>query len=154
VLDEESGDIGESNDTPPAAASPETVLAYREALYRVTLDDTALDLRIGVVAPELDAWLARAGVAHAAIVTAENPGSRALPAAENAARTTRLAADLAARGLRSAPAENRAADGGWRERAFLILEIDEPAARELGREHGQAAIVILARGAVPRLVEA
>jgi hypothetical protein len=126
--------------------------AYRAATYRLELADGALDLRIGEPSPRLDAFLAAAGTERAAIVTAENPGSRPLPAAENASRTERLGARLAAAGARVVAAESRAADGGWRERSFLVLGLEEAAAVELGRAFDQAAIVVCEHARPPRLV--
>lgn len=122
--------------------------AYRATTYRVEAPGGRVDVRIGEAAPALDpcgpCW---------AIVTACNPGSVRLAAADNARRQALLAARVAASGWRFLPACNLADDGDWpSEPSLLILGIGAPAATALAAEFGQNALVAGDAGERARLV--
>ena len=82
------------------------------------------------------------------IVTARNPMSRVLDEASNAARDAELDAALARERLESCPAENRAADGLWREPARMVVGISRERGLAIARRFGQRAIVWSGRGKV------
>ncbi len=102
-------------------------------------------IRIGEV-PPIDAGIW-------AFITACNPGSVGLTPAENAEHMARLEAAVSAAGFEFTRGEGVGRDGSWApEPSLLILGIDESAARELGRQFGQAAIVVGERGHPARLL--
>ncbi|WP_130649203.1 DUF3293 domain-containing protein [Egicoccus halophilus] len=80
------------------------------------------------------------GCAHLHVMTAHNPRSRVLPAAENAARNRRLAGDLLAAGLDHHPALGRSPDGTWREPSYALVDVDEAVVLDLADRFGQHAV--------------
>lgn len=100
-------------------------------------------LAVGEPSAPIDRLLAESGVASAAFVSAENPRSRPLSAAENRERNSRLHLRLETLGLAWLPGESRSPAGQWREESCLVFGIELPAALELGREFGQAAILFV-----------
>lgn len=75
------------------------------------------------------------------IVSAANPGGRALPEAENAARTAALRASIRQKRLRCEPALGRDAAGTWREECLVIHGADAHVALLLGRAFHQDAVL-------------
>lgn len=132
------------------AKTSELAAAYRAACYRVFLPDGPCDLRIGEISPRLVAWMASAKVACFAVVTAENPASQLLSAAENAARQHRLCGELT--GFQSFTGENIAADGDWPlEHSYFVAGVSREAACVLGRKFGQNAVLVGAAEGIPEL---
>ena len=80
------------------ARTSELEAAYRATTYRVFLPEGACDLRVGVVSVPLRCWLQAAGIRRFAILTAFNPHSCLLPAADNALRQARLHRELLVQG--------------------------------------------------------
>jgi hypothetical protein len=80
------------------------------------------------------------------VVTAWNPGSRLLPAGDNARRQAALGALLAQRGIAWLPAVGRAPDGTWQEESMGIRHLPRADAVDLGRRFGQRAIYALSAG--------
>ncbi len=105
--------------------------AYRSTDYRA--GDVVI--RVGEIAPiDADSW---------AFITACNPGSARLTPAENAERMARLEAEVRAAGFEFLHGKGVGRNGSWPpEPSMLILDIDEAAARELGRRFSQAAIIV------------
>jgi hypothetical protein len=95
----------------------------------------------------MDALLARHGARQAGLVTAWNPRSRRMPPGWNARAMARLR--QAAHGRVLADGFGRGA--GWAE-AHLLLAGDARWLRRLARRFRQHAIVLVARGRVPRLL--
>lgn len=109
--------------------------------------------RVGGHKPRLDALLERYGATRWAFMTAWNPASRQLPAAENESRQNEMLTELAARGYRCLGGEGRGADPSWpAEESVLVLDIPPASARAIGRCFGQLAIVTGRRGASSKLV--
>lgn len=145
--------------------TPALAAAYRATTYRVFLAEAAsgaypaggaLDLRIGIAAPVLAAWLARHGHGGWLLVSAANPGSEQLPEGENEARHAALCEALHALGLSPQPGENLADDGLWPREATWLAGLPDPAAaraaaQALGRRFGQNAVVVGGADAVPEL---
>ena len=126
---------------------------YRATAYRVYLPGGTVEIRIGEVNGQLDAFLAAAKARDWAFISAVNPASRILPAEENAKRHAGLCHDVGVAGLSGFPGEALADAGDWpTEAGLLILDMDEQAAREAGRRFGQNAVVWGARGEPSRLV--
>ena len=122
--------------------------AYEATRYLIHLEDGVLEVRIGRRSARLDALLHHFGTAVAVIVTAENPASRVLPAAENAARNAELRERLAALGFATLPhtAECDPAAGPWpAEHGFVVPGLDRTAGLLIAAAFGQYAIVTLGR---------
>lgn len=110
-------------------------------------------IRVGARSADVDALLAAAGVETWAFVTAANPRSVRLSAAENARRMGGLGARLGEHGRAFLPGEGVGDEPGWpAEPSVLVLGIDETAAVALAREFDQHALVVGRRGEPARLV--
>lgn len=126
--------------------------AYRRAVYRVELS-APVEVRVGARSPALDAALAALGVESWAIVTADNPGSRRLPAGENRRRRRELAAALDRAGWWHLPACGLDPDGRWPpEPGWLVGNAPLAALSELAGGFGQAAILSGRVGDEARLI--
>lgn len=134
------------------AIDPDTLRAYAETHYRV-LHDSRLTLRVDRFNGALRDLHLRHGVDCSAFLTACNPFSRALDAAQNEARQAALLDELRRRGLRFLEGEGEHPANGWpAEASVLVLGLDLEAARALGRQKEQNAIVWSAADAIPRLI--
>lgn len=135
----------------PAAALrqsriPEPTSALRAAYAQtdyVTLGGTELRLRIGEPIPgELVERMRESAVKTGAIITAWNPFSRALGAAENRLRQFQLLCDLRSQNITWLDAEGRDAAGVWPpEASALALGIPAETARRLMVRYQQHAIM-------------
>lgn len=131
----------------------ELLAVYRATSYRVFLPGGIADLRIDTAHPGLAAWLAAEHSDRWAILTAFNPGSGPLAAAENAERQARLECRLLEAGYEPFAGENLADDGAWPvEDACFVAGIDAARAVELAAAFGQKAIVCGAADGIPRLL--
>jgi hypothetical protein len=120
---------------------PTLISAYHETEYRV-FSDPPLILLVGTKNQGLRALHQRNGGTTSAFVTAFNPYSQALDAAENAARQERLAAESRRQGLAHIPGIGQHLSNGWpNEPSFLILGLGLEQSRELGNALKQNAIV-------------
>lgn len=128
--------------TPRPAAECQLADAYTRALYRVPGPDGTLALTFDPLAPGRPATPEVLPRGSWAILAAANPWSIPLVESVNAARTSALRAELAARGLEAQPAVNAAPDGSWTENAFLIRGIGRDDVLALLRRHEQAAAVV------------
>jgi hypothetical protein len=127
--------------------------AYEATDYWV--DDSPVGpfrLRHGERSEALDRLLEQAGVREWAYVTACNPGSRRLADEENEARMRALDERLRRTGLRYFPGRGVGTGGDWPAEASRLVLVSETAARELGAEFGQNAIVVGAAGEAARVV--
>ena len=133
---------------------PELRAAYIATDYRLFDGETWLSARLGQPAPAVDRLLARLNARSGTFVTAWNPRSRPLSPAGNATAAAALTAEIEARGLRALPHKGVGDDPAWpAEEGWFVLDLDQAAARALGRAHDQNAVVWIERGAVPRLIE-
>lgn len=134
-------------DQKDAAEQRRLIEAYRATRFVACVPGGEIVLRVGERNPDLDALLEQRRVSSCAFLTAWNPGSRLLAAAENARRQAALLAAAGRAGYPYLPGRGIGADGGWpSEESLLILGIARPAALALGRRFGQLAIVCAARG--------
>jgi Protein of unknown function (DUF3293) len=139
--------------TPPRPKVPARLLrVYRGAVYRVA-DDVAFTLRVG----QPSAWLRRCHARHhvraSAFITAHNPASLRLCAAQNAARHAHLRRLVRAMGLTALEGQGGDPAGRWvGERSLLVLGIEVGRAAALGHAFGQNAILCADERGVPRLV--
>jgi hypothetical protein len=112
--------------------------AYRHTTYIVALADP-IPIRIGWNPRRLRRLLQADNVSTWAFITAWNPGSVALPVAENARRNEALAGDL--RRWTLIEGQGVGDDGTAPEGSFLVLGIGREVAVAAARRYGQLAIV-------------
>lgn len=129
----------------------ELLRAYQHTVYRVL--DPPFALRIGRQHPALDRWLLAREANCWAFLTAANPDSRLLAAAENQQHQSRLQAALAAAGYATYPAAGEALDGKWPpEPSWLVPRLDRPAGLDWARRYEQLALVWGRTGEAAQLV--
>lgn len=134
------------------AIDAELLAAYQRTGYVIFEDDSETVAHIGKADPALDALLRRHGAERGTVITAWNPESVILTAAENAARETELWTWVGEHRLFALAAEGRDPAGSWQpEQSCFILDIAPEEATTLGRRYGQNAIVHLRLGAAPEL---
>ena len=132
--------------------NPAIVRAYSQTHYGVR-GISRFSLRIGRHSAPLQALHSAQGVSCSAYITACNPYSQALTAAQNAARHTALLRVLQRQGLAWLPGLGRHLAGNWPgERSVLVLGLGLDAASALGIALRQNAIVCADADAVPKLV--
>jgi hypothetical protein len=127
--------------------------SYQQTTFRVAEIQPAMDIRIGQPCPALDQLLVQHGVRSWAFITAWNPGSRKLDAAENRRRQAALQAEVKQRGYTVYCGAGVPDEVGWEpEESILVVGIDCEEAAKLGRQYGQAAIVVGERDTKAKLV--
>ncbi len=136
---------------------PATVQAYRETHFKVFAQpgsaEIAFTLRIDEPCPELLAAHKRRRADFGAYVTAYNPFSQALTAAENAARQLALVRELVARGLAWDEGVGEHPSNSWQgEPNCLVYGIAFEAAKVLAAHFEQNAFVWSGSDGVPRLI--
>ena len=129
---------------PPTNLPPHLASAYRASTYSVA----GIDLRIGRLSRDLDGLLAGMHTRSAALITAWNPRSRRLPLRINERRMAELRHRLG----RSTQLPATGGTRTWKE-AHLLVPGDLRRLKVLARLFRQNAIVALASGRAPRLVE-
>ncbi len=143
-----------------AAVSPALIQAFRETHYKVFTGPhsakVAFTLRIDQPCADLQKAYRLHGVDCSAYITACNPDSQSLSAADNANRQHELASELHARGLAFESGIGQHPSNGWEggqgEPSFLVYGMGLEAAMALGRRFGQIAIVWAGADVMPRLV--
>ena len=129
-----------------------TVQAYRETEYRVQ-GDAPFSLQIGVVSESLLSAHKSYRVDCSAFITACNPYSQKVSAADNHVRQRQLANELARRGLIYLPGIGQHPSNQWLgEESFLVLGINLQAAKKLGEHFDQNAIVWCGVDGLPELI--
>lgn len=120
----------------------ELARAYRRTSYWLQTHPPFC-VRVGAVSPALDSLLKEYGTDSWAFITAFNPHSQPVSAAENRARDAQLIARLDRDGCKHIACDGVDDDGTWpTEHGHVIFGIDTEAARALGREFAQNAILI------------
>ena len=128
--------------------------AYRRTTYLAHTPNGDIRIKPGRRSPALDGLLNERRLREWAYLTAYNPASRKLAEEENVRRQRELVDAVRDRGLAFLEGEGIGADTRrWpAEPSILILGIESEAARALGRQFGQLAIVVGAAGQPARLV--
>ena len=122
--------------------NPELLAAYTATSYHADIPSGRVTLRIGEPALELNEILIQHEVGSWAFITACNPQSKAVPAAENKKHLVDLEELLKDRELTYYPGEGIGDSGAWPcESSFLILGINLDEGIEIARIFGQHAIV-------------
>ncbi|WP_423193176.1 DUF3293 domain-containing protein [Cupriavidus sp. H18C2] len=135
------------------SAIPQDVIqAYLETHYHVHGSAPAT-LKVGEANPVLSGLHEAAGVACSAYITACNPFSEEQEPARNAELQQALAEALRQRGLRHIDGIGQHPVNDWPgEASFLVLGLALDAAKALGAQLSQNAIVWSGADAVPRLI--
>jgi hypothetical protein len=133
--------------------SADKLRAYRATQYRIGAGDDAIVLRIGEHSPPAAALFAVHGVSCGAFITACNPRGTLHSEAANDAAHARLRERLLGLGLAVIEGAGGEPGSDWTpERSVMALDLDLDAARAVGCEFDQDAIVWLGADAVPQLV--
>lgn len=128
------------------ATQGELEAAYRQSRYVVEAPGGIVLLGVGQANPELDLLLESFGATVAALITAANPRSSRLTAAENASRHEQLLARLPA-GIRVLPTVAQDPRGQWPdEHGILVFGLAPGEAIDLARAFGQYAILWCSAG--------
>jgi len=129
------------------------IAAYQTTDYIVFDDHQQVVLRIDESNPMADDLLRRHGAVQATMITAWNPESAPLSAAENDQRQAVLWQWIADHHLFALAAEGRDPSGQWpAEESCLIFDIAPQTVAELGRRFSQNAIVSISLGRAPSLI--
>lgn len=131
----------------------DVIQAYERTSYWVETGNRRICLRVGQLNSALDEVLAQFGVTEWAYVTAHNPASVKLSCDENEARHNKLIQDVQALGYLTLLGEGCGDSGDWPpEPSVLILGITLEAARRIGTDFRQTAILVGRRNEAPRLL--
>ncbi len=126
------------NDQPAPPSDQSLAEAYRNARYTIN----GFSLRIGGHHPDFDRWLSEHEHRTYLLLTAHNPASRLLPAAENRLRERALHDEVARAGLPSVPGWGADPHGTWpREDGRCLLDVPRATADALARKYGQNAVL-------------
>lgn len=132
--------------------APSTIKAYRETQYYIAAPAPFV-LRVGVVNEALARACAQHNANCCAFITASNPYSRLVDDQQNAERQAALARELEQRGLTFFHGIGRHPSGSWPpETSYLVLGLSLEAAKALGTEYQQNAILWCGADAVPELI--
>lgn len=131
---------------------PSTIKAYRETQYYVAAPAPFV-LQAGVVNEALARVCAQHSANCCAFITASNPYSHLVDEQKNTERQAALARELEQRGLTFFPGIGRHPSGNWpAESSYLVLGLSLDAAKALGAEYQQNAILWCGADAVPELI--
>jgi hypothetical protein len=115
---------------------------YRQAIYVVIAKTGEIRFQIGENSAQTDALLTACNAERFAFITADNPRSQVLSAADNELRRHALINLLNAEKLYFLEGYGADKDEKWgREASVMILNIPEEKAREIARKFEQNAIV-------------
>ena len=129
-----------------------TIAAYQAAHYEV-LDPIPFVLRVGEVSTRLADLLTREEVRCVGFITAWNPFSDVVTAADNSAAQTSLLNELSARGFSTVPGFGRDPSGQWPgEENLLVIGLPLEEVRQLGIKYRQNAVIWSGEKAVPELI--
>ncbi|SDH56093.1 Protein of unknown function [Paraburkholderia steynii] len=135
-----------------SAIPTETIQAYLETEY-ITFGDAPTTLRIGQTNPELVTLHKTHNVNCSAFVTACNPFSQNCSPEFNAASQEALACELKRLGLIAIEGIGKHPSDRWPgEASYLVPGLSLEAAKALGAQYRQNAIVWSADDATPQLV--
>ncbi|MBF0463277.1 MAG: DUF3293 domain-containing protein [Magnetococcales bacterium] len=129
-----------------------TLQAYLETDYRVE-GQPAFTLRVGTTSLELAAAHRAQQVASSAFISACNPFSQRLDEAANAARHAALERQVGQSGLVCLPGIGQHPANSWPgEASLLVFGVTLDAAKTLGNQWEQNAIIWSGADARPRLI--
>ena len=133
--------------------SAELLAAYLATTYTARLGELEVRIRVGSRCPRIDRELAERNLSCWAYLTACNPGSQPLSAAENRDRQHTLRCAVHDGGWACYPGAGVPDASTWEpEESLLILGIQRQPALQLARRFGQLAIVWGIRGSAAELL--
>ena len=133
--------------------SEELLAAYLATSYTARLGELEVRIRVGSRCPSIDRELAERNLSCWAYLTACNPGSQPLSAAENRDRQHTLRCAVHDGGWACYPGAGVPDASTWEpEESLLILGIQRQPALQLARRFGQLAIVWGARDTAAELL--
>ena len=122
--------------------SAELLAAYLATTYTARLGELEVRIRVGSRCPRIDRELAERNLSCWAYLTACNPGSQPLSAAENRDRQHTLRCAVHDGGWACYPGAGVPDASTWEpEESLLILGIQRQPALQLARRFGQLAII-------------
>jgi len=131
---------------------PCTIQAYLETDYCVH-GDAPMTLKVSIASPALADLHKTSRATASTFITAANPFSQAFDPATNIQRQSALARELKSRGLTCIEGIGQHPSNEWpREPSFLVLNLSLEAAKVLGVQHEQNAIIWCDPDAVPQLI--
>jgi hypothetical protein len=129
------------------------IQSYKATTYHVNNSGERVEFFISKFNPELDSILNQHDARTAAFITAHNPHSQIVSAAENSCAHEILLKELQATGHKWLAGYGTDPDGEWPpETSILILAIDQPDATRLAAQLEQNAYVWIERGTPPALI--
>ena len=129
-------------------------VAYKETVFLADTPLGELSIRVGTLEPKLDSLLRESGTEEWAFITAHNPRSQQLDAAENKLRHDQLKDKVAALGYPYFAGRGIGSDPAWRpEESLFILGMSRDDALEFGKTFGQNAVVCGRLGQLAELVD-
>ena len=138
---------------PSIAIHPDKIRAYLTTDYRIDFGTTPVVLRIGVRSEPLARLFDSQGVDCGAFLTAWNPMGVPQSDVANSADHARLEERLAKEARNSLPGAGCDPTGSWQpEKSVFALGLPLDAARRIGSEFSQDAIVWVGHDAVPELI--
>ena len=134
------------------AIAPETRQAYLEMHYSV-FGKFPLTLEVGIANPDLAMRYKALKVQSCAFITACNPLGQSLDAAVNAELQAAFAGELCQRSLVFVEGLGQHPTGQWPgEASFLVWDLSLEAAKALGTQNEQNAIIWCGLNAVPKFI--
>jgi hypothetical protein len=128
------------------------IASYQSANYIVRAPQP-FTLNIGVASQPLKSIYLKAHIKSAGFITAYNPHSHALTDQENVLRNAKLIAEIQQRSLKFIAGVGQCPESEWPgEESVLVLGISLEAAKALGKQYGQNAIVWCDADALPQLI--
>ena len=132
---------------------PDKLAAYRATDYRFGYGRDRITLRIDTRSEALKRLYASSGCACGAFLTAYNPLGQAHSLEANEAAHARLVAELKALAIEVIEGVGADPAGAWpEEKSVFALGVELEAARTLGIQYHQDAIVWVGEDAIPILV--
>jgi Protein of unknown function (DUF3293) len=129
-----------------------TIAAYQAAHYEV-LDPIPFVMRVGVVSTQLADLLTREQASCVGFITAWNPFSENLTAADNSAAQISLMKELTELGFSTVPGFGKDPSGKWPgEESLLVIGLSLDEVKQLGIKYRQNAVIWSGQKAVPELI--
>ncbi len=127
--------------------------SYYSAIYRIDIGSESISLRINQFSRLLSNFLNELEYPCAAIISAYNPYSQQLSDDENETAHQSLRELLISRSCRILESVNLDPSEHWPvEKSFCVVGLDLDAAKSIGQQYCQNAIVWIDNDAVPRLI--
>lgn len=138
--------------TEQTTLSADLISAYEATNFHVKAEP-AFILNVGKESEELKTLFKQNNISSAAFITAWNPYSKSLSDKDNQERNELLKAELGHRSLKFIDGFGQDPAGEWAgEDSFLVLGIGLEAAKKLGNQFEQNAIVWTDGDSVPKLI--